>query len=113
MTKPKEKADYGHEVTLECGILYPPKLYDIFWEKEVDGNIKELKISDETKEKYSGCTEGYPHLTIKDVDHGDNALYRFCIKYTYPSSTEECEIFRSSSKIQLLIVNGMFSLSCL
>ncbi|XP_071162447.1 uncharacterized protein [Mytilus edulis] len=105
LTKPKEKADYGHEVTLECGILNPPKLYVIFWEKEVDGNIKELKISDETKEKYSGCTEGYPHLTIKDADHGDNALYCFCIKYTYPSSTEECEIFRSNTKIQLLVVN--------
>lgn len=97
--------EYGREVTLECEILDRPKHYDFYWEKEVDENVKELKISDETKEKYSGCTKSYPNLTIKDADHGDNALYCFCIKYQ--SSTDECEIFRSS-KIKVHVVNGMY-----
>lgn len=98
--------EYGREVTLECEISECPKHYDIYWEKEDDENVKELKISDETKEKYSGCTKSYPNLTIKDADHGDNALYCFCIKYQ--SSTDECEIFRSS-KIKVHVVNGMYS----
>lgn len=94
----EKRADCGQTVTLKCAIKHPPKHYEVTWEKDADT----IQLNDA---KYMGSTQDFPHLTIKDVDHGDNALYCFCI--TYKPFTDEEEKFKCRSKVKLL-VNGMY-----
>lgn len=102
LTKSEFEARFGTQISVECKISNCPKKYEIFWQKISENReIKELQISDREEDKYSGSTEEYPHLIIKDINKEDAAFYSCHIEYF--SQNTKCKVKSGRTRLVVLI----------
>lgn len=103
------RVDFGREALIHWEITNCPEKYQICWEQvNQKEQINELQTNDTAQGKYSGITNQYPQLSIKNIDKEDAAYYRCSVKY----SSSENELVFTSEKVKLLVINGKFLATC-
>ncbi|XP_076098438.1 hemicentin-1-like isoform X4 [Mytilus galloprovincialis] len=72
--QPSYSVTTGSSVTLVCTVTSTLTVNDVYWQRNIGGNIAQIRSTTNTN-KYSGSTTSTPSLTIFNADQSDVGTY--------------------------------------